>query len=188
MAQNATVFKAELQIADIGRPYYGTHALTIARHPSETDERMMMRLLAFALYADDPLAFGGGISTEDEPALWHKDPTGEIQRWIEVGLPEERVLRRAGGRARHVVVLAYGRTAESWWQQNRDRFARLDNLTVITVPTADSGALTECVRRGMQFHITIQQGTVLFASADNAVVVSPVVRQRAQGDPVLAEG
>ncbi len=187
MAQNATVFKAELQIADIGRSCYGTHTLTIARHPSETDERMVMRLLAFALYADDALAFGRGISTEDEPALWHKDPTSAIQRWIEVGLPEERVLRHASGRARHVVVLAYGRAAESWWQQNSDRLVRMDNLTVITVPTADSGALAECVRRRMQFHITIQQGTVLFASGDNAIVVSPLVRQRAQADPALTE-
>ena len=186
MAQNATVFKAELQIADIERSYYGTHTLTIARHPSETDERMMMRLLAFALYADEALAFGRGLSTEDEPALWHKDLTGAIERWIEVGLPEERTLRRAAGRARHVVALTYGRTADSWWQQQRDALSRLDNVTVIAVPVEDSRALAECADRSMQFHMTIQDGTLLFADAERALTIHPTVRQRAQGDSVLS--
>src|SRR5690242_13559913 len=108
MALKSTIFKATLAVADLDRGYYAEHALTVARHPSETDERMMVRLLAFALHADERLEFGRGISSDDEPALWLKEYSGEIRLWIEVGLPDERLLRRAAGRADQVVVLAYG--------------------------------------------------------------------------------
>jgi len=99
MALKATIFKAELQVSDLDRGYYDTHALTLARHPSETDERMMVRMLAYALHADPALAFAGDVATDDEPGLWRRDLTGAIEQWIEVGLPEPRVLRRAAGRA-----------------------------------------------------------------------------------------
>ena len=99
MALKATIYKVELAVADMDRNYYGDHGFTIARHPSETDERMMTRVLAFALHADDALAFGRGLSTSDEPDLWRKDLTGAIELWIEVGLPEVKRLRRAAGRA-----------------------------------------------------------------------------------------
>ena len=113
MAQKATVCKATLQIADIDRGLYADHALTLARHPSETDERMMVRLLAFALCvpADDrdgALEFAKGMWDPDEPELWQKDLTGRIVQWIEVGQPEERRLAKASGRADRVSVFAFG--------------------------------------------------------------------------------
>jgi uncharacterized protein YaeQ len=119
MALRATVYKAELHIADSNRNYYGSHALTVARHPSETDERLLVRLLAFALLvnSDDTLAFTRGLSETDEPDLWRCDLTGAIQLWVETGLPDERRLAKACGRADQVVVLAYGRNAMLWWQQ-----------------------------------------------------------------------
>ena len=104
MALKATIFKADLQIADMDRHYYGDHALTIARHPSETDERMMVRLLAFALHAHDMLAFGRGLSADDEPDLWQKDLTGAIDLWIDVGQPDEKRMLKACGRSSRVVV------------------------------------------------------------------------------------
>src|SRR6185295_12969669 len=117
MALKSTIFKAEISVADIDRGYYRDHALTIARHPSETDERMMLRLLAFALHADDALEFGRGISTDDEPDLWRRDLTGAIKAWIDVGLPDEREVRKACGRADQVHILAYGgRAVDLWWQ------------------------------------------------------------------------
>ena len=115
MALKATIFKAALQIADMDRGYYAEHPLTIARHPSETDERMMLRVLAFALHAGPGLAFGRGLSTDDEPDLWQRDLTGAIRLWIDVGLPDEKLVRRACGRADEVVVYAYGRGADLWW-------------------------------------------------------------------------
>src|SRR5215211_4051518 len=135
MALKSTIFKAELSIADVDRGYYHDHALTIARHPSETDERMMVRLLAFALHADEALEFGRGLSTDDQPDLWQRDLTGAIHQWIEVGLPEEREVRKACGRARRVDILAYGgRAVELWWQRASEKLARQDRLAVSEVP------------------------------------------------------
>src|SRR5881227_3379753 len=135
MALKATIFKPDLSVADIDRGYYRDHALTIARHPSETDERMMVRLLAFALHADERLEFGRGLSTEDEPTLWQRDLTGSIEKWIDVGLPDQREVRKACGRAREVHVLAYGgRAAELWWQGACEKLKRQDRLAVSEVP------------------------------------------------------
>lgn len=173
MALRATIFKSVLSVSDLDRHYYTEHALTLARHPSETDERMMVRVLAFALFADERLEFGRGLSSEDEPALWLRDYGGEIRLWIEVGLPDERVLRKASGRAERVVLLAYGgRAAEVWWQNQRAALARLDNLTVLAVPQEASRGLATMAERGMQLQVTVQDGELWFSSADSAVQVS----------------
>ena len=178
MALKSTIFKAELGIADISRGYYRDHALTIARHPSETDERMMVRLLAFALHADDALAFGRGLSTDDEPDIWQRDPTGAVQRWIEVGLPEERELRKACGRAREVHVLAYGgRAVDIWWQAARAKLERQDRLGVSDVPLEASRALAELAARSMRLQVTIQEGHVLVANDTTSVSIDILVRK-----------
>ena len=159
MALKSTIFKAELQIADLERNYYQNHALIVARHPSETDERMMVRVLAFAMYADSALTFGKGLSAEDEPDLWRKDLTGAIELWLDVGLPDEKRIRRACGRARQVVVVTYGgRVADMWWQQNKLALQRQDNLTVINLSAEDSRALADLAARGMQLQCTVQDG------------------------------
>ena len=179
MAEKATVVKADLQIADMDRHYYQTHALTLARHPSETDERVMVRLLAFALYADEALVFGKGISSGDEPALWQKDLTGVVERWIEVGQPDQREIRKASGRAQQVVIISYGRSAEPWWNQNRDKLQRLDNLTVLRLPSAGTQALAAFAGRTMQLQCAIQEGLVWFTTEAGAVQIEPWALLRA---------
>lgn len=170
MALKSTICKADLSVADIDRGYYGDHALTIARHPSETDERMMVRLLAFALHADPMLTFGRGLSADDEPDLWRHDLTGTILQWIDVGLPDERDLRRACGRARDVTVLAYGgRAVDVWWDGARARLERQDRLTVAEVPLEASRALAELAQRTMAVHVTIQDGHVLVAAGTASI-------------------
>jgi uncharacterized protein YaeQ len=177
MALKSTIFKVELQIADLDRNYYQNHALTVARHPSETDERMMVRVLAFAMYADEALSFGKGLSSEDEPDLWAKDLTGTIERWIEVGLPEERRIRRACGRARQVVVLTYGgRVADMWWQQNKAALQKQDNLTIINLAAEDSRALAALAARGMQLQCTLQEGEFWFIVDGENTRVVPEIR------------
>ncbi len=172
MALKSTIFKVDLAVADIDRGYYRDHALTIARHPSETDERMMVRVLAFALYADEALAFGRGLSAEDEPDLSQRDLTGAILRWIEVGLPDERELRRACGRAREVDVLAYGgRAVELWWQGARDKLERQERLAVRELPLEASRALAALANRSMRLQVTIQEGHVLVANGAASVPV-----------------
>jgi uncharacterized protein YaeQ len=172
MALKSTIFKAELAVADIDRGYYRDHALRIARHPSETDERMMVRLLAFALHADERLEFGRGLSTEDEADLWQRDLTGSIERWIDVGLPDERDVRKACGRAREVHVLAYGgRAVELWWQGVREKLARQERLAVSEVPLEASRALAPLAGRFMQLQVTIQEGHIFVADGATSVAV-----------------
>lgn len=155
----STVHKVVLSISDIDRHYYATHQLTLARHPSETEERMMMRLLAFMRHASESLRFGPGLSTEDEPALCERDETGLIRCWIDVGLPDERILRRACGRAERVVLLCYGgNIVDVWWQKNASKLSALDRLSVWNVSPEVSSGLRSLVDRSMSLQCTIQDG------------------------------
>lgn len=177
MATKSTIFKLDLQIADLDRNYFGNHALTLARHPSETDERMMVRVLAFMFHADPALEFGKGLSAEDEPDLWRKDATGAITHWIMVGLPDEKRIRRACGRAAAVVVLAYGgRSAELWWQQNHAALERQDKLTVLDLPQAQTQALARLASRNMQIQCTVQEGELWLIADGENLQISPVIR------------
>jgi len=179
MALKATIYKAELQLSDLDRQHYGSYSLTLARHPSETDERMMVRLLAFALHASEHLSFCKGISDEDEPDLWEIDLGGNLERWIEVGLPEEKRIRKACGRARQVVVITYsGRTAELWWQQNQAALARQDKLTVLQLPAAQSQALAALAERTMNLTCTLQEGQIWLSSGPRDLQLEPRYLQR----------
>ncbi len=172
MALKSTICKVELSVADIDRGYYHDHALTIARHPSETDERMMVRVLAFALHADENLAFGRGLSTEDEADLSRRDLTGAIETWIDVGLPDERDVRKACGRARAVSVLAYGgRAVDLWWEGVRDKLERQERLDVREVPSEASKALAAMAGRSMRLQVTIQEGHILIADGATSIPV-----------------
>ena len=177
MALKATIFKALLQIADMDRNYYHDHALTLARHPSETDERMMVRLLAFALHAHEALSFANGLSTDDEPDLWQKDLTGAIELWIDVGLPEERAIRKACGRAGQVCIYSYGgRAADIWWEQCHSKLERSRNLTVFNLPADASKALAGLAQRNMQLQCTVQEGQIWLADEDQRVLVDLTAR------------
>ncbi|MEO8717408.1 MAG: YaeQ family protein [Burkholderiales bacterium] len=171
MALKATIFKASLLISDIDRNYYGEHALTLARHPSETDERMMMRVLAFALNAHEHLAFGKGLSDADEPDVWQRDLTGTIVHWIDVGQPDERRLIRASARAQRVSVYAYGNRVESWWKASAERLQRAKNLAVWRVPGECSGSVARFAERVMQLQCMVQEGQVWFGSAAETVQI-----------------
>ena len=172
MALKATIFKADLQVVDMDRHYYADHALTVARHPSETDERMMVRLLAFALHADPALEFGRGLSTDDEPDLWRRDLTGAIELWLDVGQPDEKSIRKGCGRAAEVVVLSYGGpSADMWWSRVRDKLERCDNLTVLHVPGTASQALAALAQRTMRLQCTIHDGEVWLADDTRRIEV-----------------
>lgn len=176
MAQKATIFKAVLNVADTDRSYYAEHALTIARHPSETDERMQVRLLAFAAHAHERLQFTRGLSSDDEPDLWQKDLTDAIEVWIDVGLPDERRVRKACGRAHQVIIYVYGgRGADLWWQQNADTLARFKNLRVLSLPKEQTDALAALTERTMELQITIQDGQFWISGGEDTVAVTPTI-------------
>lgn len=179
MAKGATIYKADLQIADMDRGYYADHSITLACHPSETEERMMIRLLAFVLHAGEHLSFGSGVSTADEPALWEKDLTGAVKLWIELGQPDVRDLRRACGRAELVVVVCYsGRGASVWWNENKEDLQRLKNLKILSIPQPESQALAAMAKRSMHLQCNIQDGAVTFIQGEEMVQVSPIFLQQ----------
>lgn len=173
MALKATIFKATLEISDLERQYYATHALTLAQHPSETEARMMVRLLAFALFADEELKFTRGLSSVEEPELWQKSLSGELELWIDLGQPEVRRLRQACGKARRVVVVTSGgRAAEIWYQKNREELGRLKNLTVINLVIQDQETLADLVGRNMELQLTISDGPIWLTGNDRTVEIA----------------
>ena len=175
MSLKATIFKAALQVADLDRNYYQDHALTIARHPSETDERMMVRVLVYALHADADLSFGKGLSEDDEPDLLQKNLIGEISLWIDVGLPDEKRIRRACGRADRMFVYAYGgQGAATWWSKSAAKLERNQNLTVIQLPVTATRAMAKLARPNMNLNCTIQDGQIWLSDEDETVLVEPL--------------
>lgn len=183
MATNATIYKACLNISDMDRHYYATHHLTLACHPSETDERMMVRLFCFAIFASDSLQFTRGISKEDEPDLWDKDLTDAITHWIELGVPDESRVRKGCNRAQQATVMTYGaRNAPLWWEKNRGKLERFDNLRVLFLPKEATDALTSLVARNMDLQVTIQDKQAWISSADHNIAVTPDIWKSSNAD------
>jgi uncharacterized protein YaeQ len=173
MALKSTIYKIDLNIADMDRQYYAQHSLTLAKHPSETDERVMVRLIGFALYANEALIFGKGLSDDEEPDLWQKDLTGAIELWMDVGLPTEKDIRKACGRSRQVVVVLYGgRIADMWWDTNSKGLLKLNNLTVINMP--ETQELARLAAKSMGISCTIQDSHILVSHNGGSFEISPV--------------
>lgn len=178
MALRATIYKAELEVNDLDRSHFRTSSLSLARHPSETEERLLVRLLAYALHDDEHLAFGRGISSDDEATLWLHDLTGVIRLWVEVGLPDERLLRRACGRAERVVLYTYGgRTAAQWWDRQGADLERLANLAVYELPYESTQALAARAARNMTVQVTAQEGTAWVSVDGETLTIQPLVRK-----------
>ena len=182
MALKSTIFKAQLQVADIDQGYYADHALTLARHPSETDERMMVRLAALALQAhqlqalcggDGTLAFGAGLSDPDDPDLHLTDFTGRKRLWVEVGQPEERPLAKACSQADAVVLYTYASSSEVWWRGIESKLTRLDRLQVWRLPSADTSALAALAERSMQLQATVLDGVLTLSGERGSVSLEP---------------
>jgi len=183
MALKSTVFKANLQIADIDHGYYADHALTLARHPSETDERMMVRLAGLALQAhqlqdvcngDGTLSFGAGLSDPDEPDAWLRDFTGRTRLWMEVGQPEDKPLLKACSRADAVVLYCFSHSADIWWKGIESKLARPQNLSVFRIPAPVGQSLITMAQRSMQLQATIQEGMLTLSDSARSVEIEPI--------------
>lgn len=176
MAIQSTIFKIDLELADLDRGHFSGYGLTVARHPSETDERMMIRLLAFMLHASPTLVFGRGLSTEDEADLRDTDAAGNIECWIDVGLPAAKAIRRACGRSRTVVVVSYGgRAADVWWRQNSEKLVTHDNLRVLSLSAGESQSLASLAERTMRLQCTVQDGVIWLGNQRQQIELAPKV-------------
>ena len=174
MAPNATLYRLELQASDMDRHYYAEHALTLAQHPSETPERLMARLIAFVLFADERLEFGRGLSNEEDPALWQRDYGGEIEHWIDLGQPDESRIRKACGRARQVTVVNYGgHAAELWWNRQAATLGKLKNLSVIELDPQAIEAALPLLERSMRLTSMIQDGELQLMNDRTSVALTP---------------
>jgi len=183
LALKSTIFKAQLAVADIDHAYYADHALTLARHPSETDERMMVRLAALAFHAhelqtvcngDGTLAFGAGLSDPENPDVWLRDFTGATRLWIEVGQPDETAIAKACRKADQVAVYAFHHAAEVWWRGIEGKLTRLANLAVFRIPAEASQALAALAQRSMQLQATLQEGTLMLGDSARHVDIEPL--------------
>ncbi|MEE4659989.1 MAG: YaeQ family protein [Halieaceae bacterium] len=175
MALKSTVYKVSLNVADMDRQVYGDFPLVVARHPSETEARMMLRVLAFALHASDRLVFGRGISTDDEPDLWQKSLTGEIELWVELGTPEPERLKKACGRAQAVVLYCYGdRATPVWWSKHRPMLEGLDRLAVYQISDDPCSQLAALAASLDSLQCTIESGEAWFSGDNASVHVTPV--------------
>jgi len=176
MALKATIFKVELNIADMDRNYYQDHVLTIARHPSESDERMMRRILAFAMHAQADLCFTKGLCVDDEPDLWQKNLADDIEVWIDLGQPDEKRLKKACGRAKQVYVYPYNtRSATVWWQQMESKLARFNHLKVIHLPEEQAATLVKLAKKNMCLQCSVQEGEIWLGDEDQTVHIRPDV-------------
>jgi uncharacterized protein YaeQ len=172
LALKATIHKAELQLSDLDRNHYQTYQLTLAKHPSETDERMLVRLLAFALNADESLSFTKGLSTDDEPDLWNRSLTDEIVLWIEVGHPSIKRIRQAAGKSQQVFIYNYaGRSSDIWWQQIQDECKQIRNLSVFKLSPEAEADITALSQRNMNLSCTIQDGQIYISDADRSLSI-----------------
>ena len=178
MAIKSTIFKANVQIADIDHGYYADHALTLARHPSETDERMMVRLVALSLQAhqlqdmcngDGVLGFGAGLSDPNEPDVMLRDYTGRTRLWIEVGQPEEKPLLKACSKADQVMLYVFSSSGEVWWRTMQNKLIKPSTLQVWRIPSAGSQELAKLAERSMQLQATVQEGVVMMSNGKTTV-------------------
>jgi uncharacterized protein YaeQ len=179
MAIKATIYKASLQLADMDRNVYVDHSVTIARHPSETDERMMIRLLALALQLpadtlNGTLEFAKDLWDNDEPALLHKDLTGQIVHWVEVGQPDDKRLLKASGRAERVSVYSFSHSTPIWWAGIANKVSRANNIAAWQIEAAQSQALAGLAQRGMQLQISIQDGTAWIGDGQQSIEITPI--------------
>ncbi|MHA3775435.1 YaeQ family protein [Verrucomicrobiota bacterium sgz303538] len=177
MALKATIYKAQVQLADMDRSIYSDHAFTIARHPSETDERMMVRLLAFALNVPGSdehgiLEFAKDMWDADEPAIWEKDLTGRVLHWIEVGQPDEKRFMQTSSRCDRVSVYSFASSTDQWWSSIASKITRARNVSVWQVPATQSALLSGLANRTMKLDVTVQEGTIWVGDGVKSVEIA----------------
>lgn len=175
MAQNATIYKVDLSVSDMDRHHYETHKLTVAKHPSETNERLMVRLLAFGLNSHENLEMAKGLSTEDEPDIWRKSLSGELDFWVTLGQPSEKIIRQSCSKSKQVVIYSYGgRTAETWWNKIKGSTNRFKNLQVVNITAEDTKKLADQADRSLKMQVSVQDGEVMVNIGESFFTLNPV--------------
>ena len=171
MALKPTIFKFNVSLSDLDRNRYEELALTVAQHPSETAERMIVRLLAYCLNAEEGLEFARGLSENDEPDLWRRSLDSRMLDWIEVGEPAAVRLRKASRLSERVLVYSFNTKSEVWWQQTESSVARL-SVDVYRFPWESIQRLATMITRTMQMSVTISDSSLFVAAERGEIEVA----------------
>ena len=174
MAAKATIYKALLNIANMDIHYYNEFNLTLAKHPSENDLRLMIRLIAFTLNANEDLVFCKGISQDDEPDLWQKSLGGDIELWIDLGQPDEKRIKKACGRSEKVIIYTYQEgMASSWFKSIEKNLKRFNNLEVVFIDI--DGDIEQIIERSMSLQANISDKELTLINDEESVLVTEKV-------------
>ncbi len=182
MARKAAIHRAQIELSHVDRGVYGEIRVTVARHPSETSERMLARLLAFALRHEEGLEFGRGVSTPEEPDAWSRDPDGRIRQWIEVGQPDAQRLVKAARQSERATLFAFGSGVERWRRAQLEGRPLPPNLHVARIDDAFLDALASSLDRTLRWTLTVSEGA-LFLAQDGAT--HETVPEQWLGDPLV---
>jgi len=171
MALKASIYKVNIELANMDQHYYDSLQLTIARHPSETEQRLMVRIVSFILNAHPNLKFGKGISNEDEAAIWQINYSGEIELWIELGQIEEKRLKKACNKAKEVKLYCYGSSTEIWWSETKKVLNKFDSLTVEKFNQSTINSLIKLISKTMEFQCSIEDGQLWLTSGNETILI-----------------
>jgi len=177
MALKATINKATIHLSDMDRNYYDTLQLTIAQHPSETDQRLMIRLIAFILNANENLQFGKGVSDEDEAAIWQINYSEEIELWIELGQLDEKRIKKACNRSQRVKLYCYGSSVDTWWSQSESKMRQFNKLSIEQFSDETCSALAKLISRNMEFQCSIQDSQLWLTAGDETLLIETIKLQ-----------
>jgi uncharacterized protein YaeQ len=172
MALKATVYKAQIAVANLNLHHYSDYSLTLAKHPSETDLRFLIRVLTFGLLSQEDLQFTKGLSTDAEPDMWKINHDGSIEHWVELGLPDERRIRQICGKAHNVSIFTYhGKQAEQWFETIARKLDRFDHLSIIHFNFEDPQILEKFVNKGMKLSLTIEDNEIWLATESDRTCI-----------------
>lgn len=171
MALSSTPYKIVFDISDIERNVYAQEKLTVARHPSETETRLLARILAYALFYHEQLQFGRGLSDADEAALWQIDYTNAIEHWVDVGQPDVERVQKASRRAPRYSLIVYG-NARMWKSKTLPELATLTNVHVYELPEQELAEIAGLLERNMQLSITISDGVLYLSFAEHSFTLA----------------
>ncbi len=163
MALKPTIYKLKIALTDLDRNYYNTLNLTIAQHPSETLERMMARILAFCINAQESLSFTKGLSSAEEPDLWAHTLDGRVALWIDVGEPAVDRIKKATRIAQTVKVYSFNSKSDVWWIQEQEKFKQL-TASIFQFQWKDIQTLAKLAQRTMDISVTITENSAYIAT------------------------
>lgn len=171
MALKATIYKVNIELANMDRNYYDSLQLTLAQHPSETEQRLMVRLICYILNAHPDLQFGKGVSDEDEAAIWQINYSDEIALWIELGQLDEKRIKKACNKAAKVKLYCYGSSANTWWSQTQSALQKFPKLSIEQFDTNTTNALVKLLSRNMEFQCSIQDDQLWLSCGDETLLI-----------------